>query len=169
MSRQTPGGSWTVTFTAPRLCLTSPLLLSLPACRSSCPKRSEWTGRWRCRTRRLRPAQCPRNCRTLRRTGWTQWPGGRSDARQHNSVTDVELRSSPTGACCSGARAAWRWSPESSCTSSSRRSHMHGGYFLMQVKDTGRVATVIVSGLPQKADHDLIVEALTIFRDRNKP
>nr|WP_240690192.1 hypothetical protein [Arthrobacter sp. PAMC25564] len=39
----------------------------------------------------------------------------------------------------------------------------------MQVKDTGRVATVIVSGLPQKADHDLIVEALTIFRDRNKP
>jgi uncharacterized protein (UPF0303 family) len=41
----------------------------------------------------------------------------------------------------------------------------HGGAFPLYVKETGAVATVTVSGLPQKADHDLVVEALTAFKD----
>jgi uncharacterized protein (UPF0303 family) len=40
----------------------------------------------------------------------------------------------------------------------------HGGAFPLYVKRTGPVATVTVSGLPQKADHDLVVEALTAFK-----
>lgn len=40
----------------------------------------------------------------------------------------------------------------------------HGGAFPIYVKGTGQVATVTVSGLPQKADHDLVVEALIAFR-----
>lgn len=42
----------------------------------------------------------------------------------------------------------------------------HGGAFPIFVKNTGQVATVTVSGLPQKADHDLVVEALTSFLNR---
>jgi uncharacterized protein (UPF0303 family) len=37
----------------------------------------------------------------------------------------------------------------------------HGGAFPVYVRGTGPVATVTVSGLPQRADHDLVVEALT--------
>lgn len=44
----------------------------------------------------------------------------------------------------------------------------HGGAFPVQVKGTGCVATVTVSGLPQKADHDLVVEALTLFRNTHE-
>jgi uncharacterized protein (UPF0303 family) len=44
----------------------------------------------------------------------------------------------------------------------------HGGAFPVYVKGTGHVATVTVSGLPQKDDHDFVVEALTSFRDRIK-
>lgn len=40
----------------------------------------------------------------------------------------------------------------------------HGGAFPLYVKGTGPVAIVTVSGLPQKADHDLVVQALTSFR-----
>lgn len=40
----------------------------------------------------------------------------------------------------------------------------HGGAFPVYVTGTGPVATVTVSGLPQKADHDLVVEALNSFR-----
>lgn len=40
----------------------------------------------------------------------------------------------------------------------------HGGAFPLYVKGTGPVATVTVSGLPQKADHDLVVEALRAFK-----
>jgi uncharacterized protein (UPF0303 family) len=40
----------------------------------------------------------------------------------------------------------------------------HGGSFPIYVRGTGPVATVTVSGLPQKADHDLVVEALAAFR-----
>ena len=36
----------------------------------------------------------------------------------------------------------------------------HGGAFPIYVRGTGSVAVVTVSGLPQKADHDLVVEAL---------
>lgn len=43
----------------------------------------------------------------------------------------------------------------------------HGGAFPIHVKGTGQVATATVSGLPQIADHDLVVEALTLFRERN--
>jgi uncharacterized protein (UPF0303 family) len=39
----------------------------------------------------------------------------------------------------------------------------HGGAFPIYVNGTGVVATVTVSGLPQQADHDLIVEALQTF------
>ena len=39
----------------------------------------------------------------------------------------------------------------------------HGGAFPVYVKGTGQVATVTVSGLPQKDDHDFVVEALTAF------
>jgi uncharacterized protein (UPF0303 family) len=40
----------------------------------------------------------------------------------------------------------------------------HGGSFPLYLKGTGPVATVTVSGLPQKADHELVVEALTAFK-----
>ncbi|BCW72785.1 heme-degrading domain-containing protein [Arthrobacter sp. NicSoilB8] len=43
----------------------------------------------------------------------------------------------------------------------------HGGAFPIFVKGTGHVATATVSGLAQKADHDLVVEALTVFRGRS--
>jgi uncharacterized protein (UPF0303 family) len=39
----------------------------------------------------------------------------------------------------------------------------HGGAFPIYVTGTGVVATVTVSGLPQQADHDLVVEALQTF------
>ena len=42
-----------------------------------------------------------------------------------------------------------------------------GGAFPIFVKGTGHVATATVSGLPQKADHDLVVEALTTFLNRS--
>lgn len=41
-----------------------------------------------------------------------------------------------------------------------------GGTFPLFVKGTGPMAAVAVSGLPQKADHDLVVEALTLFHGR---
>lgn len=43
----------------------------------------------------------------------------------------------------------------------------YGGSFPLSVKGSGHVATVTVSGLPQKADHDFVVEALRLFRDRS--
>jgi len=46
-----------------------------------------------------------------------------------------------------------------------RRYSPHGGAFPLYVKGTGQVATLTVSGLPQKADHDLVVAALTSFRN----
>jgi uncharacterized protein (UPF0303 family) len=36
----------------------------------------------------------------------------------------------------------------------------HGGSFPLAVKGTGIVGSVTVSGLPQRADHELVVEAL---------
>jgi uncharacterized protein (UPF0303 family) len=39
----------------------------------------------------------------------------------------------------------------------------HGGCFPIQVHGVGFVGTVTVSGLPQKDDHDLVVEALREF------
>ena len=36
----------------------------------------------------------------------------------------------------------------------------HGGSFPLAVKDAGIVGSVTVSGLPQRADHELVVEAL---------
>lgn len=44
----------------------------------------------------------------------------------------------------------------------------HGGAFPVYVRGTGAVAVVTVSGLPQKADHELVVEALTKFSRRKK-
>jgi uncharacterized protein (UPF0303 family) len=40
----------------------------------------------------------------------------------------------------------------------------YGGAFPLVVRGVGHVATVTVSGLPQKADHDLVVEAFRAFR-----
>ena len=37
----------------------------------------------------------------------------------------------------------------------------HGGAFPIYLRGTGAVGTVTVSGLPQKADHELVVEALS--------
>jgi len=42
----------------------------------------------------------------------------------------------------------------------------HGGAFPVVVTGTGCVAVVTVSGLPQKDDHDLVVEALRMFQAR---
>lgn len=42
----------------------------------------------------------------------------------------------------------------------------HGGSFPIYLRGTGAVGTVTVSGLPQKADHELVVEALTEFLGR---
>lgn len=47
-----------------------------------------------------------------------------------------------------------------------KRFAAHGGAFPIYVRGTGAVATVTVSGLPQKADHDLVVEALSDFLGR---
>jgi uncharacterized protein (UPF0303 family) len=43
----------------------------------------------------------------------------------------------------------------------------YGGSFPVSVKGAGHVATATVSGLPQKADHDLVVEALRLFQLRS--
>lgn len=47
-----------------------------------------------------------------------------------------------------------------------KRYAAHGGAFPIYVRGTGAVATVTVSGLPQKADHELVVEALAEFLGR---
>jgi uncharacterized protein (UPF0303 family) len=44
-----------------------------------------------------------------------------------------------------------------------KRFASHGGAFPIHVTGTGVVATVTVSGLPQRVDHDLVVEALRSF------
>jgi uncharacterized protein (UPF0303 family) len=45
----------------------------------------------------------------------------------------------------------------------------HGGCFPVNVKGVGFVGTVTVSGLPQKDDHDLVVEAIREFLSRERP
>jgi uncharacterized protein (UPF0303 family) len=42
----------------------------------------------------------------------------------------------------------------------------HGGAFPVIVRETGCVAVVTVSGLPQQDDHNLVVEALRVFQGR---
>jgi uncharacterized protein (UPF0303 family) len=43
----------------------------------------------------------------------------------------------------------------------------HGGSFPLTVADAGVVGSVTVSGLPQRADHELVVEALCALLDRD--
>jgi uncharacterized protein (UPF0303 family) len=43
----------------------------------------------------------------------------------------------------------------------------HGGSFPIRVANAGIVAAVTVSGLPQRADHELVVEALSAELDHN--
>ena len=44
----------------------------------------------------------------------------------------------------------------------------HGGCFPVSVKNAGCIGTVTVSGLPQKDDHDLVVEAIREFLERKR-
>ena len=39
----------------------------------------------------------------------------------------------------------------------------HGGGFPLVVRDAGRQGVIVVSGLPQVADHELVVETLTAY------
>jgi uncharacterized protein (UPF0303 family) len=43
----------------------------------------------------------------------------------------------------------------------------HGGSFPLTVEGTGVVGSATVSGLPQRADHELVVEALCAMLDRD--
>ena len=43
----------------------------------------------------------------------------------------------------------------------------HGGSFPLHVINTGVIGSVTVSGLPQREDHNLVVEALARFLDRD--
>jgi len=43
----------------------------------------------------------------------------------------------------------------------------HGGSFPLAVKGAGILGSVTVSGLPQRADHELVVEALCAILDRD--
>jgi len=43
----------------------------------------------------------------------------------------------------------------------------HGGSFPITVKNAGIVGSITVSGLPQRADHELVVEALCSILHRN--
>jgi uncharacterized protein (UPF0303 family) len=43
----------------------------------------------------------------------------------------------------------------------------HGGAFPLKVAGAGVIGSVTVSGLPQRADHELIVEALCDLLGRN--
>jgi uncharacterized protein (UPF0303 family) len=45
----------------------------------------------------------------------------------------------------------------------------HGGAFPLRVADAGIVGTATVSGLPMRADHELVVEALCTFLKRSYP
>lgn len=42
----------------------------------------------------------------------------------------------------------------------------HGGSFPIHVEGTGIIGAITVSGLPQRDDHNLVVEALTVFLDQ---
>lgn len=44
----------------------------------------------------------------------------------------------------------------------------HGGCFPLKVRGVGFVGTVTVSGLPQKDDHDLVVEAIRELLERRR-
>ena len=43
----------------------------------------------------------------------------------------------------------------------------HGGSFPLRVASAGYIGSVTVSGLPQRADHQLVVEALCLFLGRD--
>jgi uncharacterized protein (UPF0303 family) len=44
----------------------------------------------------------------------------------------------------------------------------HGGAFPLIIKNVGQVGTITVSGLPQKEDHDLVVNILRTYLERHQ-
>jgi uncharacterized protein (UPF0303 family) len=45
----------------------------------------------------------------------------------------------------------------------------HGGGFPIVLEDTGRVGSVVISGLPQRDDHNLVVSALANILNKDVP
>ena len=50
---------------------------------------------------------------------------------------------------------------------SSTEFSAHGGSFPVHVKDAGVIGSISVSGLPQREDHELVVEVLCLTLDRD--
>ncbi|NTW71916.1 MAG: heme-degrading domain-containing protein [Eubacteriaceae bacterium] len=51
---------------------------------------------------------------------------------------------------------------------SSSEFAFYGGSFPINLKDTGTIGAITVSGLKQTEDHDLVVEGITLFTNRKE-
>ena len=95
------------------------------------------------------PGSVPDNAEWIRRKSNTV-------ARFHRSSYQVGLRLEQDGATLLD-----RYALASTDYSS------HGGAFPVRVKDAGVIGSIGVSGLPQRADHELVVEALCLTLGRD--
>jgi uncharacterized protein (UPF0303 family) len=77
--------------------------------------------------------------------------------RMHRSSYAVGLKLAATGASLADSMGA-----------AAADHAAHGGCFPVVVQGVGLVGTVTVSGLPQKEDHDLVVEAIREFLGRGR-